>query len=223
MEKAKMSNRKKVLALAAVLVLVGIIAGAVAIKKLVDKKANDASWAEYYMEQCAPYTLAYDELPGDIESWRAWQPDGFGIDKLTDDDNDRIGKNDLGTLSHAYERLVEIRLVEPENGQCRELFETLTPYFEKAFHWEEGTTPEECLKRLRELSEEEAMEEIEELTGPVWDFAGAGENGARHRRQSGAAAGGVCGFVRGLAVRPGLSHRFLREFAGRAVKVFEDF
>ena len=168
MEKAKMSNKKKILLLAAVLVLVGIIAGAVAIKKQIDKKTDDASWAEYYMEQCAPYTLAYDELPGDIESWRAWQPGGFGIDKLTDDDNDRIGKNDLGTLSYAYEKLVEIRLVEPENDQCRELFETLTPYFEKAFHWEEGTTPEECLKRLQEFSEEEAMEEIEELVGPVW-------------------------------------------------------
>ena len=169
MEKAKMSNKKKILLLAAVLVLVGIIAGAVAIKKQIDKKTDDASWAEYYMEQCAPYTLAYDELPGDIESWRAWQPGGFGIDKLTDDDNDRIGKNDLGTLSYAYEKLVEIRLVEPENDQCRELFETLTPYFEKAFHWEEGTTPEECLKRLQEFSEEEAMEEIEELVGPVWN------------------------------------------------------
>ncbi len=170
MEKAKMNNKKKILLLAAVLVLVGIIAGAVAIKKQIDKKTDDASWAEYYMEQCAPYTLAYDELPGDIESWRAWQPGGFGIDKLTDDDNDRIGKNDLGTLSYAYEKLVEIRLVEPENDQCRELFETLTPYFEKAFHWEEGTTPEECLKRLQEFSEEEAMEEIEELVGPVWNL-----------------------------------------------------
>ena len=170
MEKAKMSNKKKILLLAAVLVLVGIIAGAVAIKKQIDKKTDDASWAEYYMEQCAPYTLAYDELPGDIESWRAWQPGGFGIDKLTDDDNDRLGTNDLGTLSYAYDKLVEIRLVEPENDQCRELFETLTPYFEKAFHWEEGTTPEECLKRLQEFSEEEAMEEIEELVGPVWNL-----------------------------------------------------
>lgn len=175
MEKAKMSNKKKILVLAAFIVIALIVAAMLVYRNQAEKKQSQEDWLRKYIEFSASYTLGFGELPQSLEEWQAWSETANmeSIMLVADGDvtnaigNDHIGKNRLGTLAYTYESLMKINIANPESQECRELFEALMPYYEKAFLWSEGTAPQQCLERLKSLSEEKAISEIDGLAQQV--------------------------------------------------------
>lgn len=159
---ARKTVNKKLIWAAVVIVIAAVLA-VFGILKWNEKKAGEAEWAQAYMKECGPFALAYEDWPGDMESWREWQPDWDTLEKLTDNGNGAIGKNELKTLAGAYSLLMQINVADPTNSQCRELYGRLEPYFQKAFVWGPDTPGDECLQRLKGLGSETAMEEIGSL------------------------------------------------------------
>ncbi len=164
-EKAQKS-KKGIIATVIVIVVIAVIIGAVNIQKRVEESQKKDRQAQSYMEACRDYPIDFDRLPGDIEAWREWRSlnGPWTVDNSLWDVEEISGGSGL---MHRYEELMKINIASPGNSQCRELFEKLTPYFKKAFVWEEGTTTKQCWARLADL---DASEEVEALSGQVWEL-----------------------------------------------------
>ena len=161
-----LKNKKMALAAAILIAVVAVVIGAVRIQKGVAESQKKDSQAQSYMEASADYIRDFDELPADIESWRAWRSLGGPgyVDNVLWDTEELQGG--LG-LMNTYEQLMKINIASPGNSQCRELFEKLTPYFEKAFVWSEDTAAQQCRDRLAGLH---ASEERKDLCAQVGEL-----------------------------------------------------
>ncbi len=169
MEKAKMSNKKKWLPWVVVLACIGLIAGIIVGKQALDRHQREETWTSSYMKTSSYFPPDFNKLPQTLADWEAWyeQADMANVDKMLDDTSEIPGKNKLATLMRTYSMLAQINIAHPEEAACRELFEQLKPYYEKAFVWEEGTTPKQCLDRVHALGREDVMEAIVALRQQV--------------------------------------------------------
>lgn len=162
----KVRVNKRALLAAVFILAVLIVVGLFWARSVASLREQKEMWVEAYMESVASFDTDYDKLPTDLEALGEW--DVYNLPKLMD--TDIIPDNRLGTLMSTRILLAQIHVKDPESKECRELFEKLTPYYEKAFIWEPGTTMEECLERLNELSAPEEMAEIESLSDQVMDL-----------------------------------------------------
>lgn len=165
MEKTKPNKKKIWIPLLAVLACAGLVAGFVFGRQAMEKQQEEKSWTEAYIAQSAYFPPEFDKLPQTRAEWETWyeQADMPNINKMLGDDNQLLGENRLYSLMGSYSTLAQVNIANPEEAACRELFEALTPYYEKAFVWEGGTTPKQCLDRLKSLSTPGALEAIDTL------------------------------------------------------------
>lgn len=169
MEKKRISPKAAAVVLVAV-VLVGIVF--CWRQSVASMQKARADWARLYMNSVAGFTFDYDALPSSLDAYNEWDAWQNRLPKVTDAGLfPGIGlEKNVAILVDAYSSLGRIHVKEPDNPQARALFEELMPYYEQAFLWEEGTAAEECLKRLRALSDPDVLAEIDELAQRVWDL-----------------------------------------------------
>lgn len=177
MEKAKSGKKKAWLPVLVVLVCAGIVAGIVVGSQAAGKHQEEKTWTEGYMAHSAYFPPEFDKLPKDRAAWEDWydRADMANITKSLGDDNELLGENCLYSLMATYSLLAQINIANPEEKECRELFEQLKPYYEKAFVWEEGTTPKQCLDRLKSLSGHDTIGAVNTL----WQQAGELHNNTK--------------------------------------------
>lgn len=167
MEKARVNWK---IILAAVVAVLLLVAGILVYRNWTQKEQDKEDWVKTYIEYSEPYTMGFDELPQEFNTWKSWRLQTGEIYLHTDNSNKVIGPNILGSLSECYVDLTKINIASPGNAQCQELFEKLEPYFQKAFVWEPDTTADECIERLKSLGSEAAEEEISSLCLQVSDL-----------------------------------------------------
>ncbi|NBI16451.1 hypothetical protein D1841_04675 [Neglecta sp. X4] len=172
MEKTENTKKKKWLPWVIVLACIGLIAGIIVGKQALDRQQREEAWTSSYMKTASYFPPDFNKLPQTQADWEAWheQAGMSNIDKMLDDTREIPGKNKLATLMGTYSMLAQINIAHPEEAACRELFEQLKPYYEKAFVWEEDTTPKQCLDRVHALGEEDVMEAIAALRQQVADL-----------------------------------------------------
>jgi len=164
----KVRGNKKIVFTVAFILVVLIVVGLFWARGVASIREQKEMWAEAYMESVAFFDTDYDKLPTDYYAWEEWNENVHNLPKLTD--TDIIPDNRLGTLMNTRVGLGKVHVKDPGNKECRELFEKLIPYYEKAFIWEPGTSAEECLKRLKMMSDPDTMAEIESLSNQVRDL-----------------------------------------------------
>ncbi len=169
MEKKRISPKAAAVVLVAV-VLVGIVFCWRQSVAYMEGARED--WARLYMNSVAGFNFDYDALPASLDAYNEWQAQLGCPPALTDPGlfPNIVPENNINILAGTQRSFGVIHVKDPDNPQARALFEELMPYYEQAFLWEEGTAPEECLERLRALSDPDVLAEIDELAQRVWDL-----------------------------------------------------
>ncbi len=164
----KVRENKKIIFTVALILVVLIVVGIFWWRSVASLRKQKEMWTEAYMESVAFFDTDYDNLPTDYYAWEEWNENVHNLPRLTD--TDIIPDNRLGILMNTRVGLGKVHVKDPENKECRELFEKLTPYYEMAFIWEPGTSAEECLERLKTMSDPDTMAEIDGLANQVHDL-----------------------------------------------------
>ena len=128
-------------------------------------------WLTAFLQEAADYEAGYDEWPTRLLPWEEWYC--LVMDGLWLPENEDAAGIPLGSLADSYVKLSTIHLKEPENQDCRKLYEKLRPYYEQAFRWGPDAAYEECITRLQSLPAKEISGLCEEVQA-LYESTGTG-------------------------------------------------